>query len=107
MTALDPETLKSLETLLSRRDFPCFPQSQFEGILHTKSECWVLEFPSTTRGECAPLSGDRDALPSLALRTRAIPMDERDYRDNDSDSPTMPGISVPRDIVGAGALTPP
>jgi serine/threonine protein kinase/tetratricopeptide (TPR) repeat protein len=36
-------------------------------------------------------------------------MDERDYRDrdNDSDRPTMPGIRVPRDIVGAGALTPP
>jgi serine/threonine protein kinase len=34
-------------------------------------------------------------------------MDERDYRDNDSDSPTMPGIRVPGDIVGAGALTPP
>src|ERR1700682_3667333 len=109
MTALDPETLKSLETLLSRRDFPCFPQSQFGGILLTKSECWVLELPSTTRGECAPLSGDRDALPSLALRPRAIPMDERDYRDrdNDSDRPTMPGIRVPGDIVGAGALTPP
>src|SRR6202158_501537 len=36
-------------------------------------------------------------------------MDERDYRDrdNDSDSPTMPGIRVPGDVVGAGALTPP
>jgi eukaryotic-like serine/threonine-protein kinase len=34
-------------------------------------------------------------------------MDERDYRGNDSDSPTMPGIRVPGDIVGAGALTPP
>jgi serine/threonine protein kinase/tetratricopeptide (TPR) repeat protein len=36
-------------------------------------------------------------------------MDERDYRDrdNDSDRPTMPGIRVPGDIVGAGALTPP
>jgi len=36
-------------------------------------------------------------------------MDERDYRDrdNDSDSPTMPGIRVPGNIVGAGALTPP
>src|SRR6266852_1874363 len=98
-----------MKTLLSWRVFPCFPQSQFEGILHTKSECWVLELPSTTRGECAPLSGDRDALPSLALRPRAIPMDERDYRDrdNDSDSPTMPGIRVPGDVVGAGALTPP
>src|SRR6202140_1175298 len=36
-------------------------------------------------------------------------MEERDYRDrdNDSDSPTMPGIRVPGNIVGAGALTPP
>src|ERR1700724_3881256 len=36
-------------------------------------------------------------------------MDERDYRDrdNDSDSPTMPGMRVPGNIVGAGALTPP
>jgi serine/threonine protein kinase/tetratricopeptide (TPR) repeat protein len=36
-------------------------------------------------------------------------MDERDYsdRDKDSVSPTMPGIRVPRDVVGAGALTPP
>ena len=34
-------------------------------------------------------------------------MDERDYRGNDSDSPTMPGIRVPGDVVGAGALTPP
>ncbi len=34
-------------------------------------------------------------------------MDERDYRGNDSDSPTMPGSRVPGDFVGAGALTPP
>src|SRR5260370_2603690 len=36
-------------------------------------------------------------------------MDERDYRDrdNDSESPTMPGIRAPGNIVGAGALTPP
>ncbi len=34
-------------------------------------------------------------------------MDARDYRDNDSDSPTMPGARVPGDVVGAGALTPP
>jgi serine/threonine protein kinase/Tfp pilus assembly protein PilF len=34
-------------------------------------------------------------------------MDERDRRDNDSDSPTMPGTRLPADIVGAGALTPP
>ncbi len=34
-------------------------------------------------------------------------MDERDYRDNDSDSPTMPGARLPADVVGAGALTPP
>ncbi|MGD0791709.1 MAG: protein kinase [Terriglobales bacterium] len=34
-------------------------------------------------------------------------MDERDYRGNDSDSPTMPGTRSPGDIVGAGALTPP
>jgi len=34
-------------------------------------------------------------------------MDERDYRGNDSDSPTMPGSRVPGDMVGAGALTPP
>src|SRR5260370_18457024 len=36
-------------------------------------------------------------------------MDERDYRDrnNDSDRPTMPGIRVPGNLVGAGALTPP
>src|ERR1700687_2063867 len=104
---LPQETVATLEALLSRRVFPCFPQSDFGGILLTKSECWVLEFPSTTRGKCTPLSRDRGALPSLALRTRAIPMDERDYRGNDSDSPTMPGIRAPGDIVGAGALTPP
>jgi serine/threonine protein kinase/Flp pilus assembly protein TadD len=34
-------------------------------------------------------------------------MDERDRRDNDSDSPTMPGTRLPADFVGAGALTPP
>src|SRR5208337_3392769 len=34
-------------------------------------------------------------------------MDERDYRGNDSDSPTMPGTRPPTDVVGAGALTPP
>jgi tetratricopeptide (TPR) repeat protein/predicted Ser/Thr protein kinase len=34
-------------------------------------------------------------------------MDERDYRGNDSDSPTMPGARLPGDAVGAGALTPP
>ncbi len=34
-------------------------------------------------------------------------MDERDYRDNDSDSPTIPGSRLPGDGVGAGALTPP
>ncbi len=34
-------------------------------------------------------------------------MDERDHRDNDSDSPTMPGTRAPGDVVGAGALTPP
>src|SRR5712671_4077580 len=33
-------------------------------------------------------------------------MDERDYRDKDSDSPTLPGIRVPGNV-GAGALTPP
>ncbi len=33
-------------------------------------------------------------------------MDERDYRDNDTDSPTLPGIRVPGNV-GAGALTPP
>ena len=34
-------------------------------------------------------------------------MDERDYRANDSDSPTIPGTRVPDDVVGAAALTPP
>ncbi len=34
-------------------------------------------------------------------------MDERDHRDNDSDSPTMPGIRLPENVVGAAALTPP
>jgi serine/threonine protein kinase/Flp pilus assembly protein TadD len=34
-------------------------------------------------------------------------MDERDHRGNDSDSPTMPGIRLPEDVVGAAALTPP
>jgi eukaryotic-like serine/threonine-protein kinase len=34
-------------------------------------------------------------------------MDERDHRGKDSDSPTMPGPALPRDVVGAGALTPP
>jgi hypothetical protein len=42
------ETVETMETLLSWRVFLCFPQSQFEGILLTKSECWVLELPSTT-----------------------------------------------------------
>jgi eukaryotic-like serine/threonine-protein kinase len=34
-------------------------------------------------------------------------MDERDYKGNDSDSPTMPGTRLPDDAVGAAALTPP
>ncbi len=34
-------------------------------------------------------------------------MDERDHRDNDSDSPTLPTTHLPADFVGAGALTPP
>jgi serine/threonine protein kinase/tetratricopeptide (TPR) repeat protein len=34
-------------------------------------------------------------------------MDERDYRGNGSDSPTMPGSRLPEDVVGAAALTPP
>ncbi len=34
-------------------------------------------------------------------------MDDRDYRDNDSAGPTMPGARLPGDAVGAGALTPP
>jgi serine/threonine protein kinase/Flp pilus assembly protein TadD len=54
----------------------------------------------------ALVKGPRRA-PSLALRVRAILMDERDRRDNDSDSPTMPGTRLPADFVGAGALTPP
>src|ERR1700682_1102862 len=41
------ETVEALGALLSRRFFPCFPQSHFGVILLTKSECWVLEFPST------------------------------------------------------------
>ena len=45
--------------------------------------------------------------PPLALRIRAILMDERDPRGNDSDSPTMPGRRLPEDVVGAAALTPP
>jgi serine/threonine protein kinase/Flp pilus assembly protein TadD len=52
------------------------------------------------------VEGSRRA-PSLALRLRAIPMDERDHRGNDSDSPTMPGTRLPSEAVGAGALTPP
>ena len=54
----------------------------------------------------ALVKGPRRA-PSLALRIRAILMDERDRTDNDSDSPTMPGTRLPADFVGAGALTPP
>jgi eukaryotic-like serine/threonine-protein kinase len=34
-------------------------------------------------------------------------MDERDYRGDDSDSPTLPGTRMPDDAVGAAALTPP
>ncbi len=34
-------------------------------------------------------------------------MDERDHKGNDSDSPTMPGIRLPEEVVGAAALTPP
>ena len=34
-------------------------------------------------------------------------MDERDYRGNDSDSPTMHGASLPGDRTGAAAQTPP
>src|SRR5208337_4432231 len=71
------------------------------------SECWVLEFPSSTSGDTLPFSRDRGMRSSLALRPRAIPMDERDYRDNDPDSPTIPGSRLPGDGVGAGALTPP
>ena len=34
-------------------------------------------------------------------------MDERDHRDNDSDSPTLPGVRLPDEVVGSAALTPP
>ncbi|MGA7081295.1 MAG: tetratricopeptide repeat protein [Terriglobales bacterium] len=34
-------------------------------------------------------------------------MDERDYKSNDADSPTLPGTRLPDDAVGAAALTPP
>jgi eukaryotic-like serine/threonine-protein kinase len=34
-------------------------------------------------------------------------MDGRNYKGDDSDSPTMPGTHLPADVVGAGALTPP
>ncbi len=34
-------------------------------------------------------------------------MDERDHNGNDSDTPTMPGTRLPKDVVGAAALTPP
>jgi serine/threonine protein kinase/tetratricopeptide (TPR) repeat protein len=34
-------------------------------------------------------------------------MDERDHRGDESDSPTMPGIRPPEDVVGAAELTPP
>jgi eukaryotic-like serine/threonine-protein kinase len=34
-------------------------------------------------------------------------MDQRDNRSSDSDSPTMPGISVPKNQVGTAAQTPP
>ncbi len=34
-------------------------------------------------------------------------MDQRDNRPSDSDSPTMPGISVPKNQAGIGAQTPP
>jgi tetratricopeptide (TPR) repeat protein/TolB-like protein/predicted Ser/Thr protein kinase len=34
-------------------------------------------------------------------------MDQRDHRANDSDSPTMPGTSLPQNQVGAAAQTPP
>src|SRR5208283_4571614 len=72
------------------------------------SGCWVLEFPSSTSGETVPLSWDRGARSLRWLsEPRAIPMDERDYRDNDSNSPTMPAARLPGDAVGAGALTPP
>src|SRR5260370_14606542 len=42
------ETVETLETLLSCRVFASFPQRHFVDILLTKSECLVLEFPSTT-----------------------------------------------------------
>src|SRR5260370_9228577 len=45
--------------------------------------------------------------PSLALRIQAIPMDERDRRGNDSDSPTISGTRVPGDRIGAAAQMPP
>src|ERR1035441_1585594 len=34
-------------------------------------------------------------------------MAERDHGDNDSDSPTLPGVRLPEDVVGAAGLTPP
>ena len=34
-------------------------------------------------------------------------MAERDHGDNDSDSPTLPGVRLPEDVVGAAELTPP
>ena len=68
-------------------------------------ECWVLESPRQPEAnaalswiEACSLSGS----PNPGNR-----MDERDYRAKDSDSPTMPGIRLPDDKVGAAALTPP
>src|ERR1700687_972956 len=48
MTALRSRNGRDSGNTIILEGFPCFPQSQFEGILHTKSERWVLELPSTT-----------------------------------------------------------
>ena len=55
------------------------------------------------------LAWERCALPMSALRFRASRMDERDYKGNDSDSPTLHNSSLPKDKdwTAAAALTPP
>src|ERR1700735_5614116 len=51
---------------------------------------------------------ERCVLPCRLFRSRATPMDERDYKGKDSDSPTRHNTNLPsRDWTAAAAQTPP
>src|SRR6266852_496536 len=70
----------------------------FRGYTPDKIGVLGSRIPLDNLRRTLPLSRD-EARPSLALRIQAICMDERDHRDNDSDSPTMPGTRAPGDVV--------